>query len=134
MNKVFLIGNLTRDPEQGATASGITYSRFSIAVNRRFSKDNNEVDYFNIVAWRGLADVCNNNLSKGRKISVVGSIQIRSYEGNDGTKRTSVEVTAEDIEFLPSSSRSEASESEPAPAKKEKDITKLKPVDEELPF
>ncbi len=133
MNKVFLIGNLTRDPEGGTTAGGINYSRFSIAVNRRFSKDN-EVDYFNIVAWRNLAEVCNNNLTKGRKISVVGSIQIRNYEGNDGTKRTSVEVTADEVEFLSSSNRSEASESEPAPAKKEKDITKLKPVEEELPF
>lgn len=133
MNKVFLIGNLTRDPEPGTTSSGINYSRFSIAVNRRFSKDN-EVDYFNIVAWRGLADVCNNNLSKGRKVSVIGSIQIRSYEGNDGTKRTAVEITAEDIEFLSSANRSDNGDSEPAPAKKEKDITKLKPVEEELPF
>lgn len=100
MNRVILIGNLTRDPEAGQTASSISYCRFSIAVNRRFGKDQNEVDYFNVVTWRGLADTCAKFLSKGRKVCVSGSLQIRNYEAQDGTKRTSVEVIADDIEFL----------------------------------
>ena len=64
MNKVILIGNLTRDPETSTTASGITMCRFSIAVNRRFGKDNNEADYFNVIAWRALGENCGNKNPK----------------------------------------------------------------------
>lgn len=103
MNKVILIGNLTRDPESGSTQSGVQYCRFSIAVNRRFNRDGNEsADFFNIVCWRGLAEICAKNLQKGRNVCVVGSIQIRQYDAQDGTKRTAVDIQADDIEFLPS--------------------------------
>ncbi|MEG2676369.1 MAG: single-stranded DNA-binding protein, partial [Clostridia bacterium] len=90
MNKIFLIGNLTRDPETGTTANAVSYCRFSIAVNRRFSKEQNEVDFFNIVCWRGLAETCGKNLTKGRKVAICGSIQIRNYDANDGSKKQSV--------------------------------------------
>ena len=134
MNKIFLTGNLTRDPENGTTPNGINYCRFSIAVNRRFSKESTEnVDYFNIITWRGLADTCYNNLSKGRKVAVSGSIQIRNYEANDGTKRTSVEVTADEVEFMPSANRGEGEEKS-APKKSGNDISDLTVVDDELPF
>lgn len=103
MNKVILIGNLTRDPESGTTQSGVAYCRFSIAVNRRFSRGENEVtDFFNITAWRGLAESCSRNLQKGRKVCVVGSIQLNQYNANDGSKRTSVDIVADEVEFLPS--------------------------------
>ena len=103
MNKVILIGNLTRDPESGTTQSGVTYCRFSIAVNRRFSRGENEVtDFFNITAWRGLAESCSRNLQKGRKVCVVGSIQLNQYNANDGSKRTSVDIIADEVEFLSS--------------------------------
>ncbi|MDE7070912.1 MAG: single-stranded DNA-binding protein [Clostridia bacterium] len=103
MNKVIFIGNLTRDPESGTTQSGVQYCRFSIAVNRRFSRDNETTaDFFNITCWRGLAESCAKNLQKGRKVCVVGSLQTSQYTANDGSKRTSYDVIADEVEFLPS--------------------------------
>ena len=134
MNKIILIGNLTRDPELGTTQSGISYCRFSIAVNRRFSRENQEVDYFNIVAWRGLAESCGKNLTKGRKVGITGPVQIRNYEGNDGQKRTSVEVTAEEVEFLSPANRSDDDAAPRAKQHAGEDLSTLDPVDEELPF
>lgn len=101
MNKTFLIGNLTRDPELTATPSGVSVCKMSIAVNRNFTNANGEreTDFFNIVAWRGLADNCAKFLSKGKKIAVVGSIQNRSYETENG-KKFVTEIMADEIEFL----------------------------------
>ena len=101
MNRVWLIGNLTRDPELSETNSGISVCRISIAVNRRRTGDGEpQTDFFNVTAWRGLADNVAKYCKKGNKIAVTGSIQIRQYEANDGTKRTAVDVVAEDVEFL----------------------------------
>lgn len=101
MNKVFLIGNLSKDPELRTTNSGKSVCTFSIAVNRRKDKDGNSTaDFFSIVAWRQLAELCGKYLAKGRKVSVVGELQNRSYEANDGTKRYVTEIVANEIEFL----------------------------------
>ena len=102
MNKVFLIGNLTRDPEMRSTQSGVAVCNFSIAVNRRFKKENGEqeTDFLNVVAWRQLAELCNKYLAKGRKVAVTGSIQTRQYEAKDGSKRTAWDIVAEEVEFL----------------------------------
>ncbi|MEG1548276.1 MAG: single-stranded DNA-binding protein [Clostridia bacterium] len=102
MNKVILIGNLTRDPEVRTTGSGTNVCSFSIAVNRKFSNQAGEkvTDFFNIVAWRQLGELCGKYLAKGRKVCVVGEVQNRSYEAKDGTKRTVTEIIADDIEFL----------------------------------
>lgn len=102
MNKVYLIGNLTRDPEMRATQMGVSVCNFSIAVNRRFKREDGtqETDYFNIVAWRQLADLCGRYLTKGRKVAVVGSIQTRTYEAQDGTKRSAFDIIADEVEFL----------------------------------
>ena len=102
MNKAFLIGNLTRDPEMRTTASGPSVCTFSIAVNRRFVNQQGvrEADFINIVAWRQLADLCGRYLSKGRKCAVVGSIQTRTYDAQDGSKRHVTEVVADEVEFL----------------------------------
>ncbi len=102
MNKVIFIGNLTRDPETSQTSNNVAVTKMTIAVNRKFSNANGEreTDYFNIVAWRGLAENCAKFLSKGKKISVVGSLQNRSYEDSNGNKKQVTEVMAEDIEFL----------------------------------
>lgn len=101
MNKVFLIGNLTRDPELSETNSGIAVCRFSIAVNRRFSSEGEQqTDFFNVTAWRGLAENVARYCQKGNKIAVVGNVQIRAYDGNDGVKRTAFDVVAEEVEFL----------------------------------
>lgn len=102
MNRVWLIGNLTRDPELSETNSGISVCRISIAVNRRRTGDGEpQTDFFNVTAWRGLADNVAKYCKKGNKIAVTGSIQIRQYEAQDGAKRTAVDVVAEDVEFLP---------------------------------
>lgn len=102
MNKAILIGNLTRDPEVRTTSSGTTVCTFSIAVNRRFQNQAGErvSDFFTIVAWRQLGELCGRYLAKGRRVSVIGEIQNRSYEGKDGTKRYITEIIADEIEFL----------------------------------
>lgn len=103
MNKVFLIGNLTKDPEMRSTQSGVAVCNFSIAVNRRFRNaqtGQQETDFLNVIAWRQLADLCGRYLAKGRKVAVTGSIQTRQYEAKDGTKRTAWDIVAEEVEFL----------------------------------
>lgn len=102
MNKVFLIGNLTRDPEVTTTASGVNVCRFAIAVNRNYASADGErqTDFFNITAWRDLGDRVAQYQRKGNKVAVTGSIQIRNYEDNQGAKRTAVDIIAQDVEFL----------------------------------
>lgn len=106
MNKVFLIGNLTRDPEMRTTSNGISLCSFGLAVNRRRKVESQpEVDFFNVTAWRQLGDNCGRFLRKGSKVCVMGAVQIRVYDAQDGTKRTAVDIDASDIEFLPSASQ-----------------------------
>ena len=102
MNKIFLIGNLTRDPELSETPSGIPVCRFSIAVNRNQSSADGEriTDFFNCTAWRALGETIARYCRKGNKVSVVGSVQIRNYEDSTGAKRTAVDVICSDVEFL----------------------------------
>lgn len=102
MNKIFLIGNLTRDPELRTTGSGTSVCTFSIAVNRRFSNQAGErvTDFFNIVAWRALGENCAKYLAKGRKVAVCGELQSRNYDDKDGNKRYVTEIIADDVEFL----------------------------------
>lgn len=135
MNKVYLIGNLTRDPEVSETSSGVPYCRFSIAVNRNFTnaEGNREADFFNIIVWRGQAEPCGRFLKKGSKIAVVGSLQNRNYEDKDGIKRTVVDIVASEVEFL-TTNRSDEEGQEVRPVKKER--LSLEPVDSDndLPF
>ena len=102
MNKAILIGNLTRDPEVRSTGSGVSVCTFTIAVNRRFANQQGvrEADFINIVAWRQTAELCGRYLAKGRKVAVVGSIQTRSYDAQDGSKRYVTEVVADEVEFI----------------------------------
>lgn len=102
MNKVFLIGNLTRDPELSETSSGIKVCRFGLAVSRKYENPDGEkvTDFFNCVAWRGLAETAARYLRKGSKTAVIGSVEFRNYEDRDGIKRTATVIIAQDIEFL----------------------------------
>ena len=102
MNKVILIGNLANDPEARTTQSGISQSTFRVAVQRRFANAQGvrEADFFTIIAWRQTADFCNRYLTKGRKVAVEGSIQTRSYDAQDGSKRYVTEIIAENVEAL----------------------------------
>ncbi|MBO5103318.1 MAG: single-stranded DNA-binding protein [Clostridia bacterium] len=141
MNKVFLIGNLTRDPELTTTTSGVQMCRFGIAVNRNYANAEGvrETDFFNITAWRSLAERCGKYLHKGNKVAVTGNIQMRTYEAN-GEKRTSFDIIVEDIEFLTpraDSNGGSASFDAPAPEapKAAEKVVELEPVDDtDLPF
>lgn len=114
MNKVFLIGNLTRDPEMRSTQSGVAVCNFSIAVNRRFKNANGEqeTDFLNVIAWRQLAELCSKYLAKGRKVAIAGSIQTRTYEAKGGSKRTAWDIVADEVEFL---SQNQQSSTQSAP-------------------
>ena len=102
MNKIMLIGNLTRDPEISTTPSGVSVCKFTLAVQRNFSNSEGvrEADFFNVSAWRALGESCAKFLKKGNKACVIGNVILRSYDGNDGVKRFVLDVTASDVEFL----------------------------------
>ena len=102
MNKITLIGNLTGDPETRSTPSGATVCTFTIAVNRRFADQSGQkqTDFFRINAWRQLGEVCSRYLAKGRKVAVIGEMQARMYETKDGKNRMSLDVQADEVEFL----------------------------------
>ncbi|MBQ7307131.1 MAG: single-stranded DNA-binding protein [Clostridia bacterium] len=132
MNKVTLLGRLTKDPEFDQTTSGISVSKFTLAVNRRYTNEDGEreADFINIVAWRTNADICHKYLKKGSQVCIVGAIQTRSYEAQDGTKRFVVEVIAEEVEFVGSKTIEEKEE----PKKEIKEV-KLEPIENDtLPF
>ena len=116
MNKVILIGNLTKDPELSKTQNDVSVCKFSIAVNRDYTnaEGNRETDFFNITVWRNRADTCAKYLKKGNKVCVVGSLQTRTYEDKDGIKRTALDVVSEEVEFLTPKSAN------PAPAGSDK--------------
>lgn len=101
-NKVILIGNLTADPELRQTANGLSVCSFSIAVNRRNTKSDNEqsVDFINVVAWRNTAEFVSRYFRKGKPILICGQLQTRSYTDNQGNKRTSTEVLADEVSFV----------------------------------
>jgi len=133
MNKVILVGNLTRDPELTETPSGIAVCRFAIAVSRDYSGSDGtrETDFFNITVWRGRAENCGKYLKKGNKVAIVGSLQTRSYEDKDGIKRNVIDVVANEVEFL--TPKTAQGEGEVATAKR--DYPQLEEIDDNsLPF
>ena len=97
-----MIGNLVNDPEMRQTSSGISVTQFRLAVQRKFTNQQGvrEADFFNIVAWRQAAELCARYLSKGRKCAIVGALQNRSYDAQDGTKRYVTEVVVDEVEFI----------------------------------
>ena len=102
MNKAILVGNLARDPEVRYTQSGKAVASFTIAINRHTGNGENTADFIPVVVWDKLAEICGNNLIKGRKVLVEGRIQVRSYDGKDGIKRYVTEVIAQNVEFMDS--------------------------------
>ena len=140
MNKVFLIGNLTRDPELSETAGGVPVCHFSIAVNRNYSSQDGErqTDFFNCTAWRAMAESIARYTKKGKKVAVVGSVQMRNYEDNQGVKRTAVDIIAQDVEFLsPRENGDSFDEMDDAPrqsAPKRKPMLQAMDDDSDIPF
>lgn len=105
MNKVMIIGNVTRDPELRRTQNGTSVCTFGIAVSRRLTQEQKQsgaqgADFFTVVAWKGTAEACGKYLSKGKKAAVYGRLQTRSYDTADGSKRNVTEIVAEEVEFL----------------------------------
>ncbi len=126
MNKVFLIGNLTKDPELATTNNGIQFCRFTLAVSRNYSKDGKrETDFLPVVVWRAQAENCARYLKKGSKAAISGSIQMRSYDAQDGTRRNIAEIAADEVQFLSTKNDSMGNDV---------DFDDLKPIDEDLPF
>lgn len=143
MNKVILIGHLANDPEAFTTQSGITRSTFRLAVQRRFANAQGvrEADFLTVVAWRQTADFCNRYLTKGRQIAVEGSIQVRSYDAQDGSKRYVTEIIADSVEGLGSPNNEQGhTEAHSAPPERNEqqrmDTSRFTEVedDSELPF
>jgi single-strand DNA-binding protein len=116
-NKVFLIGRLTRDPETRYTTAGVAVARFSLAINRPQRKDGNgEVDFIRVVAWRKLAEICNEYLHKGKLVAIEGRLQISSYEKN-GQRLQTAEVVADNMQMLsPKVSEGNYQSQQPVPA------------------
>lgn len=100
MNKLMIIGNLTKDPDLRTTATGLNVCTFTVAVNRRKKGTEQECDFFRVTAWRELALNCGKYLAKGRKVAVVGEVSVSTYTSKDGKPGASLEVTAQDVEFL----------------------------------
>ena len=134
MNKVFLIGRLTQDPQTQTLDSGTTLCRFSIAVNRTYSRDGEtQADFINIVAWNATAQNCGKYLVKGSQVAVSGSIQTGSYE-RDGVKRQTFDIRADQVEFF-SSPNTTGQAPVAAPAKKSIDqLTEVDNGDDDMPF
>ena len=127
MNKVFLIGNLTRDPELSTTGSGVKFCRFTLAVSRSYSRDGKrETDFLPVVVWRAQADNCARYLKKGSKAAVSGSVQTRSYDPQDGSRRYVTEIAADEVQFL--STRNDDVKEDSV------DFDDLTPIDDDLPF
>lgn len=103
MNKVILIGRLTKDPQTRYTQSGVAVTTFTIAVDRKYAKKDSgqpTADFIPVVCWRKLAEIVGNNLAKGRQVGIEGAMQVRTYDGDDGKKRYVTEVIADEVEFL----------------------------------
>ena len=118
MNRITIIGNLTKEPESRDTQNG-TVCKFSVAVARRFNRD--ATDFFNVVTWKALADNCMKFLGKGKKVAVSGEMQFRTYEDKQGKKQNISEIIADEVEFLSQGQQNEQ-------------VSKLEAVDEEIPF
>lgn len=133
MNKCVFTGNLTRDPEQSTTQSGIARCSFTIAVQSKFRGEDGEyeVDFINIVAWRNTAEFCGKYLKKGARAAVVGALRTSTYQASNGTKRTNFNINADEVEIL-------SSKSEETPQEDDIKRTVITPkttlVNEELPF
>lgn len=131
LNRVILIGRLTRDPELRYTPSGVAVTQFTLAVERPYKQgDEKEADFIPIVTWRQLAEACANHLRKGRLTAVEGRIQVRSYDNNEGRKVYVTEVIADNVRFLESSrTSSENSQQGPQTSQQDPFYDDGKPID-----
>lgn len=134
MNRLIIIGNLTRDPELRTTQSGVQVCSFTVAVNRKKTANQQqpESDFFRVTAWRELGVNCGKFLQKGKKVAVVGSVSVSTYTGNDGATRSNLEVLAQDVEFL--SPRVSDPETPQEPVQRDEQTGFQQVETDELPF
>lgn len=132
MNKVFLVGNLTKDVELRSTQSGKNVASFGLATNENYTDSNGEkvqkTEFHNIVAWGKTAELLAQYCSKGKKILIVGKLQTQSYDGQDGVKRYKTEIIANEIEFLSPKENTQPIEKE----MKEKEPIEIPEEDEDI--
>ena len=132
MNKLTIIGNLSRDPELRTTASGINVCNMTVAVNRRRAGNDPETDFFGVSVWRGLGESCAKYLRKGAKVCVIGAVGVRTYQTNSGETRAVMEVNADDVEFLSGRNENRQENAAPTPAGTPEGFTAVETDD--LPF
>ena len=131
MNKIFITGNLTRDPDPiRTTSAGQDVCSFTVAVGRRYAGKGSEqtTDFFRVNAWRKLAKNCHDYLAKGKKVAIIGELDARTYTDKDGKTKVSLDITADEVEFL--TPRGDPIASEPLP--KMDDLSDIAP--EDIPF
>ena len=131
MNQLTIIGNLTRDPESRTNQDNKTVCNFTVAVNRRRTQRDQqpEADFFRVAAWGKLGENCQKFLAKGRKVSVIGPVSVHTYQAQDGSTRASMEVFAQDVEFLGNNGQQNSSDGDVQP-----NMTPVDMKDGELPF
>lgn len=138
LNKIILIGRLTRDPELRYTPSGVPVSQFTLAVDRNFTdrQGQRQTDFIDIVTWQKLAEICAKNLGKGRLVAVDGRLQIRSYDDSQGVRRKAAEVIADNVRFLdrPRGDQQQQSQSQGGPAPEGGFGTEIDLSGDDIPF
>jgi single-strand DNA-binding protein len=132
MNKVIIVGRLTRDPDVRYTQTGKAVASFSVAVDSGFG-ENKRADFIPVVVWEKLAEICGNNLTKGRRVLVEGRLQIRDYE-KDGQKRRAADVVAQNVEFLDAKSPASNTAASSNESVMDKFGYEIHPEDDEIPF
>lgn len=131
MNKLTIIGNITKKPELRTTTNGVSVCSFNVAVNKpRRNGEQQDPDYFSVTAWREKGELCAKFLDKGKKVCVIGPVSVRTYTKNDGSFAAVLEITADEIEFL--SPRVSDPETPPAPVDAATGFTQVD--SDELPF
>lgn len=130
-NKIVLIGNMTADAELKTTPSGVNVCRFSIGVSRAYNQDGERVtDFFECTAWRGIAETIAKYCKKGHKVCVIGSVQTRTYEDNNGNKRKVFDIIVKEVEFLTPKANAESEE----PRMRSKPTLQAMDDDSDIPF
>ena len=140
MQQLMIIGNLTKDPELRTTTTGLSVCSFTVAVNRRQTQQQRqnhqqpEADYFRVSAWRERGEVCAKYLSKGKKVCVIGTVAASAYTTSKGEAAASLEVTADEVEFLSPRDESQAQREPEKKVDEQSGYEQVQMEDDELPF
>lgn len=135
LNRITVIGRLTRDPELRTTSNGVAVATFTIAVDRQYKSQNGEkeTDFIPIVVWRGLAETCSKYLSKGNMVAIDGRLQIRNYENDKGERRTIAEIVAENAQFLTPKGNTRGENNSASFDHNSDELGEMEPIDD-IPF